>query len=161
MNLFSSLFHLRNMAQNSNIPDDNNSAPSPPHLDVLTGSQNDEIQLTHEQLSRMDKNRKRALDIKKTKESQVKVYAMVLSYFWLPLKSLRFNVSLSFRQKLMEKDEHKKLIDTGAGFYLDEEDLEEEIRKETQIFVEPCKFFFSFQRILVYDIRFRSIYLIY
>lgn len=40
----------------------------------------------------------------------------------------------------MEKDEHKKLIDTGAGFYLDEEDLEEEIRKETQIVVEPCNF---------------------
>lgn len=68
------------MAQNSNISDDNNSAPSSPHLDELTGSQNDEIQLTQEQLSRMDKNRKRALDIKKTKESQVKVYAMMLSY---------------------------------------------------------------------------------
>lgn len=52
----------------------------------------------------------------------------------------------------MEKNEHKKLIDTGAGFYLDEEDLEEEIRKETQIVVEPCKFFFSFQKTFVYMI---------
>ncbi len=31
----------------------------------------------------------------------------------------------------------KKLIDTGAGFYLDEDDLEEEKQKETQIIEEP------------------------
>ena len=49
-----------------------------------------------------------------------------------------YQLTIKFRQKLMEKNEHKKLIDTGAGFYLDEDDLEEEIRKETQIVIEPC-----------------------
>ena len=44
----------------------------------------------------------------------------------------------------MEKDVHTKLIDTGAGFYLDEEDLAEEKRKESQIVIEPCTTNFLF-----------------
>jgi hypothetical protein len=40
------------------------------------------------------------------------------------------------RQKLMD-DQPKRLIDTGAGFYLDEDDLEAEKKKETEITEEP------------------------
>ncbi len=34
-------------------------------------------------------------------------------------------------------DQPKRLIDTGAGFYLDEDDLEAEKKKETEITEEP------------------------
>lgn len=42
----------------------------------------------------------------------------------------------------MEKNDQKKLIDTGAGFYLDEEDFEEEKKKEPETVVEPCETLF-------------------
>lgn len=72
------------------------------------------IVLTQEQKLRMETNRKRALDTKKSKENEAKI------------------------QKLMENSsEPKRLIDTGAGFYLDEDDLEEEKKKESEIITEP------------------------
>lgn len=42
-------------------------------LEASASSQNEPVQLTQEQLSRIDKNRKRALDIKRSKESEAKV----------------------------------------------------------------------------------------
>lgn len=59
------------MTQNFDV---NNGGTSSSQLEEVTCSQNESPQLTQEQLSRIDKNRKRALDIKKSKESQVKVY---------------------------------------------------------------------------------------
>lgn len=78
-----------------------------------SSSQIETIQLSQEQVTRMEQNRKRALELKRSKENEAKV------------------------QKLMEKDDHKKLIDTGAGFYLDEDDYVEEKKKEHQIIIEP------------------------
>jgi hypothetical protein len=36
--------------------------------------------------------------------------------------------------------EQKKLLDSGAGFFIDEEDLLEEQRKEANIVFEPCEY---------------------
>ena len=53
-----------------------------------------------------------------------------------------FVVVYYYRQKTttLSSSEQKKLLDTHAGFYLDEEDLIEEKRKETQLVELPRKF---------------------
>ena len=49
---------------------------------------------------------------------------------------------MGFSAKLViQESEKKKMLDTGAGFFLDEEDLIEEKRKEANIVQEPCKLF--------------------
>lgn len=70
-------------------------------------------QFTQEQVQRMEKNRKRALEIKAAKENASKMPKLAIN-------------------------EHKKLVDTGAGFFLDEEDLVEEKKKEKVLTEEPA-----------------------
>ena len=41
---------------------------------------------------------------------------------------------------IMSHSDQKKMLDTGAGFYLDEEDLIEEEIKEKHIVQDPRKF---------------------
>jgi len=70
-------------------------------------------QLTQEQVDRSEKNRKRALEIKAAKENVAKMPKLALK-------------------------EHKKLVDTGAGFYLDEEEFIEEKKKSKEVIEEPA-----------------------
>ena len=39
-----------------------------------------------------------------------------------------------------ENVQHKKLVDSGGGFFLDEDNLIEEKQKELDLVEEPCKY---------------------
>ena len=41
---------------------------------------------------------------------------------------------------MTENVQHKKLVDSGGGFFLDEDNLIEEKQKELDIVEEPCKY---------------------
>jgi hypothetical protein len=46
---------------------------------------------------------------------------------------------------VIKGSDQKKLLDSGAGFFIDEEELIEEKRKEANIVYEPRKFDFFLQ----------------
>jgi DNA-repair protein complementing XP-A cells len=82
--------------------------------------------LTQEQRDRMEVNRKRAVELRKLKQSQSK-----------PESQEEPPSKIAKLSQLLNSYENKKSIDTGAGFYLDEEDLIEEKKKELNIVEDP------------------------
>ena len=85
-------------------------------------------QLSQEQLNRIEVNRKRALEIREQKEKTAKMF-LFLFYLKINLFLIELN-----RTKLIEP---KKMIDTGAGFFLDQEELVEQEKTEIKIVETP------------------------
>ena len=104
--------------------------------------------LTQEQLERINTNKKRAIDIRQSKERVTKKYW----YFFSFLETL-FIDKYYFRAKtVLNSLEPIKLLDTGAGFYLDEEDLIEEKESEKNIVETPRKLYWVLFNFLIYFI---------